>query len=907
MGAQIDCVAITDHNSGDWVDKLKSTYSAMKAERPDGFRELHLFPGVEISVNGGIHLLAIFDPSANQNHITALLGDVGYPAPEHGDTTCVTRKSLREVVEAVASAGALAIPAHADKEKGVLQLASSDGPARAKMDANTLREVLSSNQILAAEFVDPDSKTPAVYEESGRAWTVVAGSDSHSFQGANRPGSRFTWVKMGAPPCLEGLRLALLDGSDVGTLWCGANDPRDPNSLSRNLIESVEIEEARYMGRGSAAKLSLNPWLNTLIGGRGTGKSTVVHALRLAYRRGDELESLPVGNEPLRSFTDFSKESKGRNGHGGVQADTKITVTVSGDDGRYRLTWGKESTPVERWNGKDWEKSESQQVSGRRFPIRIYSQGQIAALAVENSAALLQVIDDGAESHEEKTRLGEAKKSFLALRAQGRELEVKLDREAEVRAQISEVRRKLAGFEGKEHALVLEGFQLRQRQDRELRRQLDAARVCAASLERATRELRLDDAPEGLFPEEDAKGMLASRAIDGLQTKVAVAADSTREAYETLLAAIEEAALGADGGPWRTVVEEASRSYEELVTELQERGVADPGQYGRLVQENQRLEKEAARLADLATKRKTIKADAESQLHSVRDARRALTRKREDFLRVNLGENAYVRIKMCAYGRDPSQAEGSLRNVLRLDEGTFATDILTTDDATGEPSGGIVKELLGSLAETPEEMARQMEERLDKIRQTLTTAAAGDEQVDRLSRTLAKKLGREMASRPEFADHIMLWSPEDTLEVTYSRAGDGTEFLPLDQGSAGQRAAAMLAFLLTHGDEPLVLDQPEDDLDNHLIYDLVVKQILENKQRRQLIVVTHNPNIVINGSAELVHTFEFQQGQCRVNEDGTGPLQKSGVQRQVCQIMEGGTVAFKGRYRRLAKELEKDA
>ena len=46
---------------------------------------------------------------------------------------------------------------------------------------------------------------------------------------------------------------------------------------------------------------------------------------------------------------------------------------------------------------------------------------------------------------------------------------------------------------------------------------------------------------------------------------------------------------------------------------------------------------------------------------------------------------------------------------------------------------------------------------------------------------------------------------------------------------AGQRSAAMLAFLLAHGEEPLVLDQPEDDLDNHLIYDLVVRQIRENK------------------------------------------------------------------------------
>ena len=59
MEKEIDCVAITDHNSGEWIDKLKNEYSRMEANPPEGFRPIYLFPGVEISVNGGFHLLAI--------------------------------------------------------------------------------------------------------------------------------------------------------------------------------------------------------------------------------------------------------------------------------------------------------------------------------------------------------------------------------------------------------------------------------------------------------------------------------------------------------------------------------------------------------------------------------------------------------------------------------------------------------------------------------------------------------------------------------------------------------------------------------------------------------------------------------------------------------------------------------
>ena len=153
--------------------------------------------------------------------------------------------------------------------------------------------------------------------------------------------------------------------------------------------------------------------------------------------------------------------------------------------------------------------------------------------------------------------------------------------------------------------------------------------------------------------------------------------------------------------------------------------------------------------------------------------------------------------------------------------------------------------------------------------------------------------------RLEFIDHILCWFPEDGLQVEYSRKGDGKDFQSIGQASAGQRAAAMLAFLLAYGDEPLVLDQPEDDLDNHLIYGLVVQQIRSNKLRRQLIIVTHNPNIVVNGDAELIHVLDFNH-QCQVKQ--TGSLQDQAMRREVCQVMEGGEEAFERRYQRLGKE-----
>jgi ABC-type multidrug transport system ATPase subunit len=149
---------------------------------------------------------------------------------------------------------------------------------------------------------------------------------------------------------------------------------------------------------------------------------------------------------------------------------------------------------------------------------------------------------------------------------------------------------------------------------------------------------------------------------------------------------------------------------------------------------------------------------------------------------------------------------------------------------------------------------------------------------------------------PDELDKIRLWFPEDSLEVDYKR---GNDWASIEQGSPGQQTDAILAFLMSHGREPMILDQPEDDLDNHLIYDLVVRQIRQSKQERQIIIATHNPNIVVNGDAEMVIAMASRHGQCIVNELVSGALQESAVRDEVCKVMEGGRDAFLKRYQRI--------
>ena len=85
----------------------------MEEEQHPGFRPLYLFPGVELSVNSGFQLLAIFGSESSTSDIDTLLGTVLYDGTK-GDSNGVTRKAAVEVAEAVLSAGGIPIPAHTD-------------------------------------------------------------------------------------------------------------------------------------------------------------------------------------------------------------------------------------------------------------------------------------------------------------------------------------------------------------------------------------------------------------------------------------------------------------------------------------------------------------------------------------------------------------------------------------------------------------------------------------------------------------------------------------------------------------------------------------------------------------------------------------------------------------------------
>ncbi|MDP3156633.1 MAG: hypothetical protein Q8N23_28435, partial [Archangium sp.] len=531
-----------------------------------------------------------------------------------------------------------------------------------------------------------------------------------------------------------------------------------------------------------------------------------------------------------------------------------------------------------------------------RFPVRIFSQKQVFELATE-PGKLLEIIDDDPEvgAAEVRSAMQKVEGTYLQLRAQRRAVVARLGQESKVRGELDDVLRKTHLFEQAGHAEVLREYQRRSRQGEAVRAFRTEAEQQIQNVEKAARALVPGAIDGTLFDDAlpaDVAALvhvkeLQQRLLD-LGAEVARCAEVASRDYRDWLARLKELS-------WAVSVTTARDGYTRLVEELKARGAGDSAEYGKLVQRRQALE---TTLRQFETERRTLdELDAQcvDALGEYLRHRRELSQRRRTFLSALQSRVQDLRLELLSYGaRD--EAERRLRELVGADEAKHTRDLGTFDPI--EPVTG-PQTVLGTLyPDAPaasDAGASEAFERLLAATKDQLVAATEAQMRDGIpyGAVFVKAMQR---IPPEQVDRLRLWWPEDLLRVSY-RTRRADEFKPISQGSPGQKTSALLAFFLAYGDEPLVLDQPEDDLDNELIYDLLVQRLREIKTRRQIIVVTHNPNVVVNGDAELIVPIVIQGARVMVSRAGT--MQELEVRNEICRVMEGGTDALRRRFRRL--------
>lgn len=168
------------------------------------------------------------------------------------------------------------------------------------------------------------------------------------------------------------------------------------------------------------------------------------------------------------------------------------------------------------------------------------------------------------------------------------------------------------------------------------------------------------------------------------------------------------------------------------------------------------------------------------------------------------------------------------------------------------------------------------------------------ESPERLPPLIRQNLSEITNVKEERADkwfELMLTRVPDAADLTLLR-NDGSEAGSFQKNdlSTGQKNTAILSLLLAHGNGPVLIDQPEDELDSEFLYRELVPMFLKTKMQRQMIIITHNANIPVNADAEFVYTLEAKGGRgvCRTQ----GGLDQPEVTLAVLDIMEGSKEAF---------------
>jgi len=842
MEAEINCVAITDHNCGNWIDVLQETLEkfATAKNKPSWYRPLFLFPGVEITTSDDVHVLAIFDCSKSKSAIDDLLARVEC----QGGTEAMSTQSTDAIVDEIAKSGGIAIPAHIDGKKGLFQL-----PAR------RLERILGNENIFAWEVGEDHGKNLPKPNVSKNQRTQIKGSDTHfrdmvPHRSLDDGFGTFTWIKMDQPS-IEGLKLALRDGP--ASVNCNMCD--DPNSHADSVIEKLQVTKAKYMGRSAPLCCQFSPFLNAIIGGRGTGKSTMLEFMRLVLRREEDIP---------HTLTRESQKYYSVGGDNLLIGESQISLIYKKGSVRYRLNWSAKTDlpPLEVREASGW-KVEPGEIRSL-FPVRIYSQKQIFELA-GRPRALLEIIDEapevGAKTIEDRTK--ELAIRFKQIEQKILDLEDRIAQEDRLQGESSHLSRQIEQIEKSGHQRILQSFRKRQQQLNEIER-----------LENNWHERlrRLAELQEVVAPAHFETQHFVGFA-DSLQA-VEKSNEEWRKIGKGLSDLIKEAKqiiadwqVDTESAAWMQSLKVDIEEYERLRIQLAQQGI-DPDEYPTLLVQQRSLQRELQLVDEYRTSRRKLEFEKQGVFAQIEELRHKLSENRTDFLAHILRQSTtFVKIEVEPFGEHWDEMEEEIRSILQCGD-RYIRDFDHLKNIYHSKSGRKVEVL---------------KESINRVRSGEVSAKDG-------------RFARHLRSLPqESLSDLNLWFPGDNLRITF-----GPKSQPIEQGSPGQKTAALLAFILSYGSEPLLLDQPEDDLDNELIYELIVQQLRETKSRRQLIVVTHNANIVVNGDAEMVLPLEVAGGETHVRPAAS--IQDKQVRQTICDVLEGGQQAFEQRYRRIHLE-----
>lgn len=884
---QLNCVAVTDHNTGEWIDKIKPIAQA---------EGIVLFPGVEITCDTSkIHLLIIFDTDKSTQDVNDFLIRCGINREDFAKAEAHSMKTVLDIAKMANAENAIVIPAHIDEYNGLGICASKD----------VLEKLFSLEYVNAVQFVHKEYLQSGItvsnndelkacinqyynyprieigYEAIKNGYDSVVKAkqknislltfsdnpdlEEPSKHGLSGIGRVYSWIKMDENPDIEGLRQAFMFSDRNANCFEWKTTPYSKPSL---WIKSIAIQNTTITKKDNVFKIEFSPSLTTIIGGRGSGKSSILRFLRGVFDRNADINGL---EEILKEQCDFFKLCD-NDGIGVLKADSKIIVEFVRDEILYRIIFvkGERERSIEKYNTEtDSFESVTDEFFIDFFEFEQYSQKQIFALA-QKPNELRNRIDSAvpviANIQEERMQI---ESDFNQMVATQKALTQSIVVKSKLTTEIKDLENKIQLLQQSGISELLKNNQSLNRQYNALKSFFQKLKDFQAEL---TKSIELyDNLPtikDELF-EESYRNEIRN-VLDSLIESIT----HQKEVQQQILSSIELAITQGKDAICKSQFGADLKSNQQLFNakknELETKGVTDLSDFANYTTLIEQKQKELIEISQKESRLTAINEEINKLLDLSLQKRKLITEKRSEFIRSFNSEKIKINIKL--FG-DKKEFVTRLRLILQRQ--------------TGFEKG--IDVLVNKIFSSPD-----IEDNLKSVKNILLDiykdAYTGTE-FDGHFINLIKGLTQEQIN------NIELLYPEDEIEMTYKISSG--HFKPLSVASAGQKTTAILTFILSFGTAPLVLDQPEDDLDNHLVYSLIVDKIKEIKQRRQVIVVTHNANIPVNGDAEYVIAMSSDTHNLKIQAEGT--IERTNVKQEICEVMEGGIDAFRTRARRYNK------
>ncbi|MDP9358040.1 MAG: AAA family ATPase [Chloroflexota bacterium] len=824
--AGVQVIAVTDHNQIDWYPVLRQAGDELG---------VFVFPGVEVSVNG-CHLLFIWDRTEGayrlaEQCLASLWGPGESRFLPNGSIKQVPRGQVLEVAKEASRFGALVFAPHSTTQHM--------GLFASRVCRNS-DEVAQSGAILGFD-VDGDKLCPVLSAPQSKFGDLIPrwflSGDTRSLDDV---GKRAVYLKLSEEPSLEAIRQAFIAAETrirfparLQHEWRNVKhiqfiDHPEPNWPH---LQKLEVRGGFHDG----LEIQFGPGLNAIIGGKGTGKSTLIEIIRHVLD----------GPVPTGEHAKDLHQNRTQN----FRANAEAVALFFADSGEtYRISRsGSDSAARISRRDRDLEPV----LVRKRAAIRVFGQREL-------------------QSYAQDPRL---RREFVAWHA-GPDWEQAVAREDLLLSQLEGIEGLIANLERQLtqlDTLESERADLKEKLDRARERGVEDLFQRAESLARAnaqvssalgwpkgvlrlTRQLQ-DVLPSPVLEIDRPEAAAWNSTLKQIEQAVAQGVDIVVGQLDRSLPDVDTAIQN-----WTAFV---NQQQDEIQTLLAEAGFTD---LKELAQDQQRLVN-IERMLDTLQK---IRSDARSREQERSTHLQHLESTRREQSR--LMEAAAATLTAQVGQRVRVQVEPLSDRSLLVDE--------LADIVKGK---GVQKPQLQRVA-------------------THSPAKIGDAM--RRGAAAVQALGCSPATAAALADvstsavrRIEQVDIPDVIRIEINVGSEQQEkWIDIDQASPGQRATAMLALALSSGNEPLIIDQPEDDLDNRYIYEQVVKVLGRVCSARQVIVATHNANIPVLGDAELIVALDAASSRSAVL--AMGGLERPDVAHVVRHILEGGDEAFKARLSR---------